>query len=1114
MKKQLLLILLLILQSLAVFISPVIATDPAIILIEDSNDYTAYGFNDLGIYYTPESLTSFHMPFIVERTGAFNNLEKYDLDGNYTKKTGSFDKRFISHDFNILAETDGYYVIDFSMKTVVSNESFSVDFIPEIKDIEFPEFAWWNSSWTYYSTITVDHNHIDTDLVNFPLLVVVNYTIGAKCDDGDSIRFIGTNNVAEFYYEIESWNNTDDSFVWVNVTNISSSADTIFNMYYNNTGASDNQNRTNVWDSNFTGVWHMHNMSDSSSPYHNGTWHGADNITGSIDGAHDFVKANSDYTDYGDIGSNVYTLQIWFKPDETLSKTSAVGTVATLDVSRSRSVMFGPATGLLTDEVFWIMDVVDNRTGICGDYIISNTSYHLASISWNATALKYDMFLNGTEYTTTSGTATGNVTLIDADDFELARDTIPNYMDVIIDDVRFSNISRNASWIKASFHSMNQTLGFLTWGGEQSQDLGAPTNFIATVINITTINISWTKGTNATHTHIQRKTGSYPTSRSDGTHVYNDTGTYYVNTGLTSYVCHYYSAWSYNSTTGNWSGSAISYNNTGPTNPTSATGTIVGNDLNISWAMGSYADKTCIQRKTNSYPTSPTDGTNIYNGTGLYHVDATVLQTYYYTLFSWDNDTNLHSSGVNLEWGALIVSCYDEETNGSLYFDVFIFNQDGSQTYESKNNSNPLFIDIADNLPLGDKIGIQINPAQNYSEKSETFTYPITENSTITYVILAQVPEGKSTTNVTCTNTTGGTSTYPAFTLDADFITILAGATDEFDKITVNYTHDEYESRMYYRDLEANQLSILDAYLPNADDKELYKLIVLNQFDSPVEEAYVQIKRPVGGTYLVISSLYTDASGRIDIYLIPEEHYKIIISKSGYDTATSDFTPPQIIYAEDRTHIFRLNFEVPPEEPEINIWDIITFDAYFLENDNNTLYVTYHDSSGNSIQVQIRIYQNGTDLLYNNTFPDNNDFTIEWTEANHTLYDYLVRLDIYNHSDLDDQSSNIMLPKAIPSKQKFMFDLGFNLGVILGDLGEHPIGWVNCVVFFFGIFIIVTFGKYWAGLALIALGLLLGLFEIIIGLPGFTGSQIAAIAFMILFGFFVEVAKYKKTVRL
>ena len=120
-----------------------------------------------------------------------------------------------------------------------------------VKDVEA---AWWNTDWNYYRVITIESDYIDTDLTNFPILVNISDAIGDKCDDGDSIRFLDTDNSTEYFYEIEKWVDNEDRLVWVNLTDISSSVDTKFLMYYNNSAASDNQHPSDVWDNGFAAV--------------------------------------------------------------------------------------------------------------------------------------------------------------------------------------------------------------------------------------------------------------------------------------------------------------------------------------------------------------------------------------------------------------------------------------------------------------------------------------------------------------------------------------------------------------------------------------------------------------------------------------------------------------------------------------------------------------------------------------------------------------------------------------------------------------------------------------------------------------------------------------------
>lgn len=71
----------------------------------------------------------------------------------------------------------------------------------------------------------------------------------------------------------------------------------------------------------------------------------------------------------------------------------------------------------------------------------------------------------------------------------------------------------------------------------------APTNFTATAGEEQVV-LAWTKGTGATNTMVRYKTTGYPSSISDGTLVYNSTGSGTTHTPLTAGTTYYYSAWS------------------------------------------------------------------------------------------------------------------------------------------------------------------------------------------------------------------------------------------------------------------------------------------------------------------------------------------------------------------------------------------------------------------------------------------------------------------------------------------------------------------------------------------------------------------------------------------
>ena len=76
----------------------------------------------------------------------------------------------------------------------------------------------------------------------------------------------------------------------------------------------------------------------------------------------------------------------------------------------------------------------------------------------------------------------------------------------------------------------------------------APTDFSATGVSENQIDLTWTKQTGMDKTLIRWKTGTYPTSVTDGNLLYNDTGTSTSHTGLNPGDHIFYSAWGWNDT--------------------------------------------------------------------------------------------------------------------------------------------------------------------------------------------------------------------------------------------------------------------------------------------------------------------------------------------------------------------------------------------------------------------------------------------------------------------------------------------------------------------------------------------------------------------------------------
>jgi hypothetical protein len=129
-------------------------------------------------------------------------------------------------------------------------------------DVKLAEPAnWYNADWSYRKKISVDQTKVDADLNDFPVLISLpsDPDLAARAQgDGDDILFTSTDGTTKLSHEIESFNSGMGELVaWVKVPSLSSSTDTDIYMYYGNSTCGNQENATDVWDSNFKMVQHL-----------------------------------------------------------------------------------------------------------------------------------------------------------------------------------------------------------------------------------------------------------------------------------------------------------------------------------------------------------------------------------------------------------------------------------------------------------------------------------------------------------------------------------------------------------------------------------------------------------------------------------------------------------------------------------------------------------------------------------------------------------------------------------------------------------------------------------------------------------------------------------------
>ena len=121
----------------------------------------------------------------------------------------------------------------------------------------------------YQRDITIDHNKVDQDLTDFPVLIKLgssNFDFSKCQPDGDDIRFYDASGATLSYQRERHDEPNDRAEYWVTVPEISSSQNTVITMEYGDPGASDGEDLVNVWnDGKYTSIWHFIEESDGTA---------------------------------------------------------------------------------------------------------------------------------------------------------------------------------------------------------------------------------------------------------------------------------------------------------------------------------------------------------------------------------------------------------------------------------------------------------------------------------------------------------------------------------------------------------------------------------------------------------------------------------------------------------------------------------------------------------------------------------------------------------------------------------------------------------------------------------------------------------------------------------
>ncbi len=339
--------------------------------------------------------------------------------------------------------------------------------------------GWWNDAWRYRKAITINHEKVAGDLVNFPMLVSFTDTsLGTHAQaDGDDIVFIAMNG-EKLKYEIENFTPAAGVLVaWVKMPSISSTDDAQIFMYYGNAGAANQEDAENVWDENYVMVQHMEEDGlgtryDSAKQNNDCRTYGYEGdeatTTAKINGGDDFDGSNdliyASSSDSINFTTNDFTVSAWVKSQNVTDfvpiAEKANDNYWIDSYGWSFYIRDEGSGGKLT---FQVKDQNGNSNHISGADTIDDDQWHY--VVGVKTTDGLTQYVNG-DYDADDNTYSYNASISTSSPLVIGAGN--GMFEGIIDEVRLSNSVRSAVWIETEYNNQNDPATFLTAQAEET----------------------------------------------------------------------------------------------------------------------------------------------------------------------------------------------------------------------------------------------------------------------------------------------------------------------------------------------------------------------------------------------------------------------------------------------------------------------------------------------------------------------------------------------------------------------------------------------------------------------------------------------------------------------
>ncbi len=348
----------------------------------------------------------------------------------------------------------------------VSKEAFG----PINPQVTYTQPSWGGVEFEFRKNITIDASKVAANLNGFPVMIELYKDPdlwGVRQVSGNDILFADIDG-NKLPHEIELFDQNQSHLIaWVKA-DLAGSTNTVISMYFGSKTASNQQNPSGVWDSNYDAVWHLSEdpteglIYDSTLNNHDGTPAGAmtssDQVNGQIDGSLDF-DGNDDHITIGQVTSNSWTaitVEAWIRMEDTgddrvLAKEEGTGSGPYIFIlGKSGSNL---KCRLTTDGTGGGYTELQPSGGL-----IVGKWQHIA-FTWSSITTAFKGFIDGaniaTLYRDGDSILNSVENVIIADMSYFARQ-----FRGIIDEVRISRVARSNEWISTQYNNQYDPLSF------------------------------------------------------------------------------------------------------------------------------------------------------------------------------------------------------------------------------------------------------------------------------------------------------------------------------------------------------------------------------------------------------------------------------------------------------------------------------------------------------------------------------------------------------------------------------------------------------------------------------------------------------------------------------